>query len=472
MGEQERIRLIRNGRIVTPDATVQGELLVRGEKIVEIGPAIAAGGAEIIDAKNCYVLPGGIDVHTHFNLDIGTAVAQDDFHSGTVAAAMGGTTTIVDHPGFGPQGCSLFHQIDKYHQYALGNAVIDYSFHGVVQHIDDKVAKEIPKLIAHGITSAKIYMTYDFMFTGTLLQRVLQAAAEHGLLIAVHAEDDGLIRKLKNDFIAKRCREPIYHAKSRPVRTEAEAVKEVIEAAKKAGDAALYIVHLSTGDGLDIIKKARSEGQRIFTETCPQYLLLDEDRYNEPELHGLKYVMSPPLRSRSHLQTLWGGLAEGSIDVVATDHCPFDFALKKELAAEDFSKCPGGIPGVEARLPLLFSEGVSARGFPLQWFAKVTAENPAKIMGLYPAKGRLAPGADADIVIIDPDKKVHLSRRMLHENVDYTPYENFTLQGWPTLTMVRGTVVARDGRFVGSKGFGRFIKRKTYVGEHIGQFTT
>ncbi len=457
--------LIKNGTIVTPDEVITGDLLVVGENIAKIGGTIlppddADAQVQIIDAKGKYVLPGGIDVHTHFNLDIGVAVAQDDFYTGTVAAAMGGTTTIVDHPGFGPEDCSLFHQIEKYHGLAKDNAVIDYSFHGVLQHMNDQVTEEIPKLAAQGITSMKVYMTYDYRFTDDMLLNVFMAAKKNGVLIAVHAEDDAPIQTLRKRDISQGKKEAIYHALSRPEKAEANAVKRVVKLAGKAGNAWVYIVHLSTQQGLCIIKEAKAFGQNIIAETCPQYLLLDESLYTLSGHEGLKYVMSPPLRRKSDQNALWKGLANKEIDVVATDHCPFDFKLKRQLASEDFSKCPGGVAGVEARIPLLYAKGVGQDKLTLARFVKVTAENPAKVMGLYPKKGVIARGSDADIIILDPDKKETISNETLHENVDYSPYEGFDVFGWPCLTMVRGRIIVKDKVFTGDKGFGKFIKRK------------
>jgi len=357
MTNPDKTVLIKNGSIVTPDAVVHGDLLVIGEKIAEIGGTIAmtdaqSPGLTVIDAKGRLLLPGGIDVHTHFNLDVGIAVAQDDYYTGTVAAAMGGTTTIIDHPGFGPLGCSLFHQIEKYHGHARGRAVIDYSFHGVLQHLNDRVLEKIPVLADQGVTSMKVYMTYDYMFTDGMLLAIFKKAKENGVLIAVHAEDDAMIQTLRGKFAAQGKKEAIYHALSRPASAEATAVKRVIGLAAKAGNALVYIVHLSTKDGLSYIKKAKESGQNIIAETCPQYLFLDDARYSLPHHEGLKYVMSPPLRKKKDQAALWQGLAKGVIEVVATDHCPFDFKLKKRLASHDFSKCPGGVSGDETRSPL------------------------------------------------------------------------------------------------------------------------
>ncbi|MCK5098503.1 MAG: dihydropyrimidinase [Desulfobacteraceae bacterium] len=466
MTSQPNIVLIKNGTIVTEDKIICGDLLVEGETIAEISETITAPpGADIIDAKGKYVLPGCIDVHTHFNLDIGIAVAQDDFYTGTVAAAMGGTTTIIDHPGFGPKGCSLFHQIEKYHKYAKGEAVIDYSFHGVLQHLDDQILNDIPILADQGITSMKVYMTYDYMFTDVMLLEIFKKAKDSGVLIAVHAEDDAIIQNLREKFIAQGKKEAVYHARSRPAAAEIKAIKKIIEIADKAGNAPLYIVHLSTEGGLLIIEKAKESGQTVITETCPQYLFLDESLYSLPDHRGLKYVMSPPLRQKQDIKALWEGLACQAIDVVATDHCPFDFKLKKQLASNDFSKCPSGAPGVETRPALIFSKGVKEKRITLQQFVKVIAENPAKIMGLYPKKGVIAKGSDADIIIIDPDKKESISKKMLHENVDYSPYEGFNVFGWPELTMARGTAIVQDRVFVGKKGFGKFIKRKRFINQ-------
>jgi dihydropyrimidinase len=461
--------LIQNGTVVTGDRAEKTDLLVINDTIADISKNMTLPESDdlclIIDAKDKYVCPGGIDVHTHLNLDIGIAVAQDDFYTGTKAAAMGGTTTIIDHPGFGPERCSVFHQIDKYHGYAKNNAVIDYSFHGVLQHLDDQVLKDLPRLADQGITSMKAYMTYDHRFTDDMLLRLFKAAKKNNILITIHAEDDTAISDLRATCVRNGHTHPRYHALSRPPCTEAHAVERVIELAKKAGNAPVYIVHLSTKQGLGAIRSAKASDLPIIAETCPQYLFLDDSLYDLPDLEGLKYIMSPPLRSKSHLDALWKGIADTTIKVVATDHCPFDFQLKKKLASHDFTKCPGGAPGIEARVALLFSKGVMEKKITLQQFVRVMAENPARIMGLYPKKGVLAVGSDADLILVDPEKKVMLSHDMLHENVDYSPYEGLCVKGFPVLTMVRGKIIMKDNVFMGSKGFGQFIKRKRYGGK-------
>lgn len=450
--------IIKNGRIVTPDGVVDGDLLVAGETIHCIGGSLSDPTATIIDARGGFVLAGGIDVHTHFTLDIGIASAQDDFHTGTVAAAFGGTTTIVDHPGFGPSGCDLFHQIDLYHGRAAGRAVVDYGFHGVLQHINDTVLSDIPRLAGQGITSMKAYMTYDHRLTSAMLETVLAAARNAGVLVAVHAEDHDPIQALRQQYIDQGNRDPVSHARSRPPETEGDAVGQAIQAAGAAGNAPLYIVHLSTREGLARVAGARRSGRSVFAETCPQYLLLDESRYEDPD--GLKYVMSPPLRSPDHGDALWQGLSTGDIQVLATDHCPFDFALKQRLAGRDFSCCPGGAPGVEPRVPLMFAAAVHRRGMDIQRFSRLISENPARLMGLYPQKGIIAPGSDADLIILPQGPELTLTHAMLHETVDYTPYEGMPLPAWPSMTMVRGRVIVQDGRLLAEPGYGKFIHRK------------
>ncbi len=454
--------IIKNGTIATAADTYRADILVTNGVIAEIGTNLRCAEADVIDARENIVMPGGIDVHTHFNLDVGIAVAQDDFYTGTLAAAFGGTTCIVDHPGFGPAGCGLDHQINLYHEHARGNAVVDYAFHGVLQDVNDAILEQMAGLVDSGIPSIKAYMTYGGKLSRDQLLRVLKQYNALGGLTTVHAEDDAMLAALKEKLLAQGRTAVKYFPSSRPAECEANAVAQALALAAEAGDAALYIVHLSTALGLDRITAARARGQgNIYAETCPQYLLLDESCYLQPENGGLKYVMAPPLRKTIDSQALWQGLKDGSIDVVATDHCPFDFQKKKALGAEDFTRCPGGIPGVETRVPLLYSEGVAKKRIGLNRFVELVSTAPAKIMGLYPQKGTIAPGADADLVIIDPDARRTITQSRLHHNVDYTPYEGMKVNGWPVLTMVRGEIVIKEEQFVGTKGFGRFVPRES-----------
>ncbi|MEG0773941.1 dihydropyrimidinase [Clostridium sp.] len=452
--------IIKNGTIITASDTVKGDLFIDEGIIKEVGINIEKNNCEIIDAMGKYVIPGGVDVHTHFDLDVGISRAVDDFYTGSVAAACGGTTTIVDHMAFGPKGCNLKHQIEVYHKLAEDKAVIDYSFHGVIQHVNDEILAEIEEIVDSGIPSFKLYLTYDFKVNDDDAFKVISTLGNLGGITTVHCENNDIINYLRSYYSSKGLYQPIYHAKSRPVEAEGEAVNRIINIAAMAKDAPLYIVHLSTKLGLQYIKTAKERGQKnIFAETCPQYLILDEEEYNLPNNEGLKFIMSPPLRQSYNKEALWNGIKDGHIQVVATDHCPFNFKKEKQMGIEDFTKCPNGAPGVETRMALLFSEGVSKNRISINKFVEITCTNPAKIFGLYPKKGTIAVGSDADIVILDPHKEFIITKSMLHENVDYTPYEGIKVIGYPELTMVRGAIVAKNNEFVGKKGLGKFIKR-------------
>lgn len=452
--------LIKNAMIITACDIYNGDIYIRNGRIEKIGKGIKEDCDNFIDASGKIVIPGGVDVHTHFNLNAGNFTANDDFYTGTIAAACGGTTTIVDHMGFGPKGCGLKHQVDVYHGYAKDNAVIDYGFHGVIQHVDDSILNELEYIVdTEGIPSFKIYLTYDFKVNDSDAYKVMKRLKELHGIIAVHAENDGMVNFFRSQFVMEGKLSPIYHALSRPEECEAEAVSRMIHISSLAKDAPLYIVHLSTEMGLKSIMEARNSGKNVFAETCPQYLLLDEDRYNEKDYGGLKYIMSPPLRKRRNLEALWNGLKIGHIQVVATDHCPFSFGNDKQAGRYDFTKCPNGAPGVEERIPLMFSEGVMKGRIGINKFVEVCCTNPARIFGMYPKKGTIAPGSDGDIVIIDPEREITLSQNMLHSNVDYTAYEGFKLKGYPVLTLSRGEIIAKDGEFTGQKGRGMYIKR-------------
>jgi dihydropyrimidinase len=348
-------------------------------------------------------------------------------------------------------------RVEAYHRLAQGRAVIDYGFHGVVDRVDDAILDDIRKLVDQGVTSHKFYLTYDGKISDYEVIRLMELASELGVMLAVHAENDGMITRLREKCLADGNTAPIYHARSRPPESEAEAVCRVALMAGLTGDAPLYIVHLSSGLGLECVRAARARGQKnLFVETCPQYLLLDESLYNNED--GLKYIMSPPLRKPEDAQALWGGISSGDIDTIGTDHCPFFYAKEKQLGKNDFTKAPGGAPGVEARIPLMLAEAAGGR-LTLQRLVTLCCANPARLFGMYPKKGVIAVGSDADIVLIDPEIKKTLSHEMLHENTDYTPYEGMPLRGYPVMTISRGEVIVEDGRFVGEKGRGRFLKR-------------
>jgi len=450
--------LIKNGSVVTERVVVMDDVRIDGELIAEIGGAIEVrDGEQVINATGKVVIPGGVDVHTHMDLDLGHVRSTDDFYTGTVAAACGGTTTIVDHMASGEADCSLRSRVEAYHKLAEGKAVVDYGFHGVLNRVDDGVLSEIGELSREGITSHKFYLTYSGMISDKEVMALMDRASALGVLLAVHAENDGAISYLKGKYLGEGKTTPIYHARSRPPECEAEAVSRMLHFADMVGDAPLYVVHLTTGMGLRHIRVARERGQRnIFAETCPQYLLLDESMYKRDD--GLKYIMSPPLRTPDNCGALWDGIASKDIDVIGTDHCPFFYGKEKQWGKDDFTKAPGGMPGVEARIPLMYSEVASGR-LSIEEFVALCCTTPARLFGMYPKKGAIAVGSDADLVVIDPSARVTLTKEMLHENTDYTPYEGRKLSGYPILTISRGEVIMRDGKFVGKAGRGQFQRR-------------
>ena len=462
------MKLIKNGMIATDTEVFEGDILIDGEKIIDIGSKVsadAAGRAEIIDAKGCYVIPGAVDVHTHMDLDVGIARAIDDFYDGTVAAACGGTTSIVDHMAFGPKDCSLWHQVDEYHRLADGKAVVDYGFHGVIQHpvTDERLAelKEIKE--KEGISSFKIYMTYDYGLSDDEIFRVLRAAKEAGIVITVHCENHGVLTQLRKEFIEEGKGEAKYHPLSRPPRVEAEAVNRMIHLAALAGDAPLYIVHLSSAEGLHEVMKARAENRpNLGVETCTQYLILTDSLYDDPE-EGLKAIMSPPLRKDQDREELWKALADGGlVDTVATDHCPFHYKAgkaEKQYGKDDFTKCPNGAPGVQERLMLMFSEGFMKGRLSLPQVVKYCSSEPCRMFGLYPQKGSLEPGTDADIVIIDLEKKTFINKEWIRGASDYSCYEGMELEGCIEKVFLRGEEIVSGGVFTGKKGDGRYLKR-------------
>lgn len=451
--------LIKNALVVTDRETFPADLLIENGKVSRLGAAMERPGAQVIDAAGCYVMPGGVDVHTHLNLTVGEAKVGDGFFEGTAAAAFGGTTCVVEHPGFGPAGCSLLHQINAYRGEAAKECVVDFGLHGVVQHLTPEILDELSELMALGVTSVKIYLTYAGRLEDRQILRVLDRTRDIGMLAAFHAENHAIIEFLTQKYLAEGKRTPEFHPRSRPGFCEAEAVYRILRLAEAAGNAPVYIVHLSTAAGLEAIEAARNEGLPVTAEVCPQHLLLEDSCYFEPEHRGLKYIMAPPARKPADAAALWRGLGRGGIDVVATDHCSFNLSEKLRRGKENFSRCPGGIPGVETRLPLLFSEGVMKNRISLNRFVEVVSTAPARLMGLYPAKGNLDPGADADVVVFDPDAEKTLTPEHLRQNADYSPFEGKTVRGWPVATLVRGRVVMNRGKLLAQKGWGKFIGR-------------
>ena len=452
--------LVTGGTVVTATDVLQSDILIENGCIVAIAENIDRSGLEIIDATDCYVMPGAIDVHTHLDLQVGDEKVSDGFYHGSLAAAHGGTTCIVEHPGFGPVGCALASQTNLYCDRAKDVMLIDYGFHGVVQYVDERVLSAVQELTTDGIPSLKVYLTYDGRLNDVDIIKVMKATHAAGGLTCFHAENHAIIEALTQEFRVKGdITNPATHPKSRPDYSEAEAVNRLIALSRAAGNAPLYIVHLSTASGLEIIRKARQEGLPVYAETCPQYLCLTEKCYQEVDHKGLQYIMSPPLRTQQDCDALWEGLADGTIDVVATDHCSFSFAQKLQKGKANIFNSPGGIPGVETRVPLLFSEGVLTNRIDLKRFVELVSTNPAHIMGLSPQKGSIEIGRDADLLILDPTEEKIISPEILHQHVDYTPFAGMSVKGWPKIVMLRGEILIRDGKLLGSKGFGQYIKR-------------
>lgn len=450
--------LIKNGFVVLPDEVKLTDVYIEDGIIKEIGQNLSYD-TDIIDAKGMYVMPGAIDVHTHFDLDVGIAVSTDDFYTGTVAAACGGTTSIVDHMGFGPEGCNLNHQLDVYHKKAEGNAVIDYGFHGVIQHINDDILAELEDIKNKGLASVKFYMTYDYKLEDYSIFKLLKKAKELDLMITFHPENDGIIKYLKSDYKSKGMLSAEYHPKSRPAECEAEAIHRVLKMAEIIEDVNIYVVHLSSNAALKEVNRAKEDGyQNVFVETCPQYLTLDDSLYSNED--GLKYVMSPPLRAKENNELIWKGIENGEVDTVATDHCPFNYNIEKQRGKADFTACPNGAPGVELRPIIIFSEGFMKERISLNRYVDLVSTNPAKLMGMYPKKGIIQEGSDGDIFIIDPSVTQTVAHSNLHENVDYTPYEGIDLKGRVEYTISRGELIVNRQEFIGKKGRGQYLNRK------------
>jgi dihydropyrimidinase len=453
--------LIKNGTVVTASDQYKGDVLVEDEKITVIGSTLDMHADKVIDAAGKYVLPGGIDVHTHMDMPFGGTTSADDFESGTVAAAFGGTTTIVDF-AIQYRGQTLHHAMETWAQKADGKAVIDYGFHMIITELTDQVELEMDALVRQGITSFKLFMAYPGVFMlddGSIFKALLRTGSNGGT-ICMHAENGGVIDVLVQRALAEGKTAPKYHALTRPARAEAEATHRAIALAEIA-DVPIYIVHLSAAEALEMVTEARDRGLPAFAETCPQYLFLSYDNYEEPGFDGAKYVMSPPLREQAKQSALWRGLAFNDLQCISTDHCPFCMKEQKELGRNDFSKIPNGAPGVETRMSLVYDGGVRAGRITLNRFVELTSTSPAKIFGLFPRKGTIAPGSDADIVVFDPNRTLTLSARTLHMKVDYNPYEGRQVTGATDTVLSRGRVVIENGAFSGRKGGGSFLKRST-----------
>src|SRR4051812_28465661 len=455
--------LIRNGRVITAVDDYKADILIENEVISLIGARLDLEADEVIDAEGKLVIPGGIDPHTHMELPFGGTQSSDDFFTGTRAAAHGGTTTIID---FAVQykGESMIQGVDNWHAKADGKCAIDYSFHLITTDFEDKHVEEMHTLMDEGITSFKLFMAYPgvFLVDDATIFRAMSTAGERGGLICMHAENGIVINEIIKRALAEGRTAPKYHSLTRPTIAEAEGVHRAIAIAEMA-ESPVYIVHLSCADALNQVRQARDRGINAFAETCPQYLFLSYDNYEEPGFEGAKYVMTPPLRERWNQAELWKGLRTDDLQVISTDHCPFCMKEQKELGRDDFSKIPNGAPGVEHRVPLIYNGGVVENRISLNRFVELTSTAAAKMFGLFPKKGTIAVGSDADIVIFDPAKEQTISAQTHHMNVDYSAYEGKKIRGVVETVLSRGRVVIEEGEFKGKAGDGQFLKRGTCV---------
>ncbi len=456
--------LVKGGTIVTASETYPGDVLIDDGIIALIGKDLASfiQADTVVDAAGKLVIPGGIDVHTHLDMPFGGTYSVDDFQTGTIAAAFGGTTSIVDF-AIQNYGGSLHTALEDWHKKAEGKAAIDYGFHMIVREINDKILSEMDEMVRReGVSSFKLFMAYTNVFRlddGSIF-KAMRKTADNGGLICMHAENGGVIDVLVEKALSEGKTAPKYHALTRPTRAEGEATGRAIALSEMAG-VPIYIVHLSCADALEKVREARDNGLPAYAETCPQYLFLDYSDYEAEGFEGSKFVMSPPLRDKWHQEALWKGLAGNDLQVVSTDHCPFCMK-EKELGKDDFSKIPNGAPGIEMRMSLLYS-GVLGGKISLNRFVELTSTNPAKLMGLYPRKGSITIGGDGDIVVFDPEAAMILRQKDLHMNVDYNPYEGREVKGIPTTVLSRGKVIIDRGQYLGKVGEGRFVPRQTYT---------
>lgn len=456
-------KIIKNGTIVTATDTYHADILIENGVISLIGQNLSVEGAQIIDAKGCYVFPGGIDPHTHLEMPFGGTVTKDDFETGTIAAAFGGTTTIIDFC-LTNKGEPLKDAINVWHAKSKGKAVIDYGFHLMIGEVNEDVLIELPSVInEEGITSFKVFMAYKNVLQAddeTLFQ-TLVAAKELGALVMVHAENGDVIDYLVKKALAEGKTDPIYHALTRPPEIEGEATGRAATFTGLA-NSQLYVVHVSCADAAEKIAEARKNGIDVWGETCPQYLVLDQSYLEKPNFEGAKYVWSPPLREKWNQDVLWNALKTGQLQTVGSDQCSFDFNGQKDLGKGDFSKIPNGGPIIEDRLSILFSEGVKKGKISINQFVDITSTKIAKLFGLYPRKGTIAVGVDADIVIFDPTVERIISAETHHMAVDYSAFEGMKVSGEPVSVLSRGEFVIRDKQFVGKLGAGQFLKRAKY----------
>ncbi len=459
--------LIKGGLVVTATGSYTADVYVEGDRIKQIGANLEVEADEVVEAAGKYVLPGAIDPHTHLAMPFMGTYSQDDFETGTIAAACGGVTSVVDFD-LQAKGESLLEAIERKKGIALGKAVIDFSFHPAILDPRPEIIDEVKKAAQeYGTPSFKIFMFYDFRVDDYTMIRLLEETRKHGGLVQVHAENFHMIRRMNEIFEKEGNLSPWYHAKAHAVIAEEEAIDRAGKMVEMTGSR-IYIVHLSSREGLWKVRRFRDRNIDVYAETCPQYLTLNEERYKEPDWNGAKYVMSPPLRSQDSVDELWRGLRGGDIQTVATDHCPFDFKGKKDMnGKDDYKVIPNGAPGIETLLMLLHTEGVVKGRITRERMVDVLSTSTARMFGLA-EKGEVTVGKDADIVVFDPKQKFTITQSSLHMNVDYTPWEGWEMTGMPSVVYSRGKRVAEWGgdqmKFVGEIGRGRFVKREPFEG--------
>ncbi|MGG4126775.1 dihydropyrimidinase [Paenibacillus illinoisensis] len=457
-------KLIQHGVLVTAADTFEADILIENGKITQIGMGMVADDrTEIVDASGCYVIPGGIDPHTHLDMPFGGTVTADDFATGTAAAAFGGTTTILDFC-LTQKGKPLTESLKEWHAKAKGKAAIDYGFHLMIGEMNDQVLEELQQVIEEeGVSSFKVFMAYKNQFQADdgILYQTLQKAKEYGALVMVHAENGDVIDLLVRQALAEGRTEPIHHALTRPSILEGEATGRAARLAALA-DSQLYVVHVTCAEAVEQIARMRDMGYRIWGETCPQYLTLDQSIMDQPDFEGAKYVWSPPLREASHQEVLWNALKSGQLQTIGSDHCSFNFKGQKDLGKNDFSKIPNGGPVIEDRLSILYSEGVANGRISLNQWVDLCSTRASKLFGMFPQKGTLAVGTDADIVIFDPSISREISASTHHMNVDYSAFEGMQVQGCPVTVLCRGEYVIKDRQFAGAAGSGQYVKRAKY----------
>ena len=462
--------LIKSGTLITAEKTFNADILIDGEHIHSIGEGLEVRDAEVIDASGKLIMPGGIDPHVHLDLPMFETVSSDDHYTGHKAAAFGGTTTVMDFVPQADEG-TLRSSIDEWHQKAA-KAAIDFSFHMNITRFDESIAKEIPSLLDLGIPTLKVFTAYNgrLRLQDHEIFRVLQIAKEHGMLTMLHAENGDVIEVLKEQVLAAGHTEPVWHARTRPAWGAVESVLRACALAAQA-DSPLYIVHMNTAGGAEMLKYARQQGAPVMGETCPQYLFFTEEHMQRED--GAKWICSPPMRSTEDNAALWQALTDDQMQVVGTDHCPFFYdgtqsieyegqqiAIPgKELGADDFTKIPNGLPGVGDRMPILWTYGVGEGRITPNQFVAYTSTNAAKIFGLYPQKGTLEPGSDADIVIWDPERKLTYGIAYSQHRTDYNLYEGWELTGCPEKVFLRGELIVDQEEWLGRRGMGRFLKR-------------